>query len=232
MKKIDTYKKQAALAAIAEIKKGMVLGIGHGSTVHFAIQGLAKLIGSGELTDIVVIPCSKKSHRKSENAGITVVEFNSRQKIDIMIDGADEIDPSFNLIKGGGGALLREKILAQASERVIIIADHQKLSPKLGTSFSLPLEISEFGWDHQIEFIQSLGGKAELRKQDNDKIVLTDQGNYLLDCNFGAIDDLKDMARKLEKRAGILEHGLFLNLASDVIVAGPDGIQHHRNLRD
>ena len=231
MKNIEKYKKQAALAALAEIENGMVVGIGHGSTVHFAIQGLAKLISTGKLTDIVAIPCSLESHNKAEKMGIPIVDFNERQDVDITIDGADEIDPEFNLIKGGGGALLREKMLAQESQREIIIADHQKLSPKLGTNYSLPLEISIFGWVHQIDFIERLGGKANLRKYDNEEIVLTDQGNYLLDCQFGPIEDPEDLAGKLQKRAGILEHGLFLNLASDVIIAGPDGLKHHRKLR-
>ena len=231
MTSIENYKEEAAQAAVAEIEKGMVVGIGHGSTVHFAIQGLAQLISTGELADVVVIPCSQESQRKAENMGILIVDFNSRKNIDITIDGADEIDPAFNLIKGGGGALLREKMLAQESKRVIIIADHNKLSPKLGTNFSLPLEISKFGWAHQIDFIEGLGGNASLRKYDNDEMVLTDQENYLLDCHFGAIEDLDELAKALEKRAGILEHGLFLNLATDVIIAGADGILHHRDLR-
>ena len=137
MTNIENFKEQAALAALAEIENGMVVGIGHGSTVHFAIQGLAKLIVSGELTDVVAIPCSIESQRKAEKMGIPIVDFNKRQNVDITIDGADEIDPAFNLIKGGGGALLREKMLAQESQREIIIADYQKLSRKLGTKFSL-----------------------------------------------------------------------------------------------
>ncbi len=226
------YKEEAAKAAVEEINSGMVIGIGHGSTVHYALINLAQKLKSGDLVDVQVVACSKESHRKAEEMGIRISDLNDHRSIDITIDGADEIDPNFNLIKGGGGALMREKIVAQASHREIIIADKSKLSPVLGTKFSLPLEISEYGWTHQIEFIDRLGGKASLRKHDNDEMVLTDQGNYLLDCDFGPINNLTKLAKALEARAGILEHGLFLGVATDAIIAGENGLVHHKNLRD
>lgn len=222
----DEYKRLAAETAVELIESGMALGLGHGSTVQFALEALARKLKNGTITDITAVPCSIKTEGEMRGLGIPLGDLNRFTTIDLTIDGADEIDPQLNLIKGGGGALLREKIVAQSSQRYVIIVDESKLSPKLGTRHSLPLELAPFGWQRQRDFLAALGGKAEWRIDANGNPILSDQGNYLVDCDFGPISDLKSLSLQLEARSGILEHGLFLGLASDVIVAGGDGVRH------
>jgi ribose 5-phosphate isomerase A len=222
----DVYKQQAAVAAVELVQSGMILGLGHGSTAKYAIDAVANKIKIGDLNDVVAIPCSKQTEADMKRLGIPVGDLNSFPRIDITIDGADEVDPDLNVIKGGGGAVLREKIVAQVSKRYVIIVDDEKLSPSLGTKFFIPLEILPFGWERQLDYITSIGGVPTLRKGSKGLPVLSDQGNYLLDCKFGPISDLEKLAKQLEGRSGILEHGLFLNLATDVIAAGPGGIQY------
>lgn len=225
---IDSYKELAARAAVEHVKSDMVVGLGHGSTMYFALLALSEKLKSDELSGLVGIPASSQSEALAKELDIPLGEFNEHVHIDITIDGADEVDPQFNLIKGGGGALLREKMLAQASQRVVIIVDESKLSPVLGTNFALPLEVARFGWKSHLGFISDVGGQAKLRLGDDGEPILSDQRNFLLDCRFPPISDPKELAQKLEGRSGILEHGLFLTLATDVIVAGPDGVQHHK----
>jgi len=148
------------------------------------------------------------------------------KSLDLTIDGADEVDPDLNLIKGRGGALLREKIAAQASRRVIIVVDDSKLSPRLGTRCGVPVEVLSFGWRSQFSYLESLGAQVEARHNADGSLFATDSGNMILDCSFGPIADAAELAAKLSKRAGIAEHGLFLGLATDLIVAGKDGIRH------
>jgi len=222
----DEYKKQAAEAAVELVQSGMVLGMGHGSTVQFALEALAGKLESGQLKNLVAIPCSKKTESEARRLGIPLADLNDNTAINLTLDGADEVDARLNLIKGGGGALMREKMVAQASRREVIMIDESKLSEKLGSHVPLPIEVAQFGWVQQQAFIAELGGKAKLRVDANDKPVLSDQGNYLVDCDFGPIEDAHALARALEARSGILEHGLFLGLATDVIVAGVKGVQH------
>jgi len=144
----------------------------------------------------------------------------------LTIDGADEVDPNLDLIKGGGGALLREKIVAQASRREIIVADESKLSPALGTRWAVPVEVVPFGWRTQALYLESLGADVRLRQDENKKTFTTDQGNLILDCQFGPLLQPADLAAKLNSRTGIVEHGLFLDLATDLIVASAEGVRH------
>jgi len=144
----------------------------------------------------------------------------------LTIDGADEVDPNLDLIKGGGGALLREKIVAQASRREIIVVDESKLSPALGTRWAVPVEVVPFGWRTQALYLESLGADVNLRQDRNRKTFTTDQGNLILDCQFGPLSQPADLAAKLNSRTGIVEHGLFLDLATDLIVAGAEGVRH------
>jgi ribose 5-phosphate isomerase A len=144
----------------------------------------------------------------------------------LTIDGADEVDPALNLIKGGGGALLREKIVAQASRREIIVVDESKTSPLLGTRWSVPVEVVEFGWRTQLAYLESLGGRPNARRNPDGTPFRTDQRNLMVDCHFGPIEDAAGLAALLTSRAGIVEHGLFLGLATDVIVAGQQGLRH------
>jgi ribose 5-phosphate isomerase A len=158
--------------------------------------------------------------------GIPLTTLDEHPVVDLAIDGADEVDPDLNLIKGGGGALLREKIVAQASRREIIVVDETKLSPALGTYWPVPVEIVPFGWHVQAAYLESLGAKPVLRLNDNGTPFETDQGNLILDTHFGPIPDPAQLAARLDGRAGIVEHGLFLGLVTDVIVAGADDIRH------
>ncbi len=221
------YKQAAAEAAVAIVESGMVLGLGHGSTVAYALEALAAKLSSGELTDIVAVPCSQATADACQQLRIPLTSLDEHPRIDMTIDGADEVDPNLNLIKGGGGALLREKIVAQASLREVIIVDEGKLSPTLGANFALPVEVSPFGWKSQQAYLAGLANSAILREHRG-QAVLSDQGNYLLNCDFGPIEDAFKLAQALEGRAGIVEHGLFLNLATDLLVAGPDGVEHRR----
>lgn len=221
----EQFKQAAAEAAVQLVQSGMVVGLGHGSTVKYALDALAARLHAGELTEITGIPCSKRTQVESTLLDIPLGDINQHRQIDLTLDGADEVDPQLNLIKGGGGALLREKIVAQASQREVIMVDEGKLSAALGTRFDLPVEVLPFAWQHVFDFIVWLGGKPQVREH-NGMPVLSDQGNYLLDCAFGPIADPGALARQLEARAGIVEHGLFMGLATDVFVAGPEGLRH------
>jgi ribose 5-phosphate isomerase A len=181
---------------------------------------------SGQLRDIVAFATSRAVWHAAVRMGIPMMTEDLPQGIDVTIDGADEVDPQLNLIKGGGGALLREKIVAQASRREIIIVDESKLSPQLGTRWPVPVEVLTYGWQSQARYLESLGAEVTLRRNDDGSEFCTDQGNIILDSHFGPIADPEALAEELASRAGIMEHGLFLHLADDVIVAGPGGIKH------
>lgn len=226
-----TYKQAAAMAAVELVQSGMVLGLGHGSTVQYALEALAARIKSGALTDIVGVPCSKKTEAEAGRLGIKLADLNDFEELDLTLDGADEVDPKLNLIKGGGAAMLREKIVAQASRREVIMIDESKMSDVLGTRFPLPVEVLNFAWQRQRDFIAELGGVPVLRQDPNGQPVLSDQGNYVLDCKFGPIADPHGLAFQLAERAGIVEHGLFLGLTTDVIVAGASGVRHLRGVK-
>ncbi len=225
---VTEYKRQAARRAVQFVKNGMVIGLGHGSTAHFAMLEIAQRIREGRLKNILVVACSLDVERQAQQRGIPLTTLNEHPHLDLTIDGADEIDPELNLIKGGGGALLREKIVAQASQREIIIADATKLSDRLGSRWAVPVEVVPFGLRPEIQFIESLGAKVTLRKTQEGTLFKTDQGNYILDCRFGPLDHPAQLAEQLEKRAAIVEHGLFIDMATDVILAGPEGVRHHR----
>ena len=227
----DQYKKQAAEAAVEFIASGMAVGLGHGSTVRHALEALARKLKAGEVKHILGIPCSKQTEAEAQRLRIPLADLNEIGIVDLTIDGADEVDHYLNLIKGGGGALLREKIIAQASVLEVIVVDETKLSETLGAKHKLPLEVSPFGWRRQVDFVKTLGGTPELRLDAKGKPALSDQGNYLLDCDFGPINDPAGLAAALEARSGVVEHGLFLGLATDVIVAGADGLQHLKATR-
>ncbi|RMG63833.1 MAG: ribose-5-phosphate isomerase RpiA [Calditrichaeota bacterium] len=223
MNQQQQWKRMAAEAAIAEVEEGMVVGLGTGSTAAFAIKKLGELIQKGQLKRVVGIPSSLATEALARQCGIPLVSFEDRPVIDLTIDGADQVDPALNLIKGGGGALLREKILAQNSRQVLIVVDQSKLCQKLGEGFALPVEVLPFGWFPEKLFLASLGAQVTLRRGADGQPFLTDQQNYILDCLFPGIDDPQALDRQLKGRAAILENGLFLNLASRVIVAGEEG---------
>lgn len=219
-------KKEAGEYAVSRyVRSGMTVGLGTGSTSIFAIRRIGEMLKSGELKNLVGFATSRASWDAAVELDIPMLTEDLPKNIDVTIDGADEVDPQLNLIKGGGGALLREKLVAQASAKEIIIVDESKLSPCLGTKHTLPVEVMHFGWRSQARFLQSLGAKYVIRQTASGEEYRTDQGNMILDCNFGPITDLTKLARALDARAGIIEHGLFLNLASVVIVASPSGVR-------
>jgi ribose 5-phosphate isomerase A len=219
-------KQEAAEYAVSRyIHSGMTVGLGTGSTSIFAIRRIGALLRSGELKNIVGFATSRASWDAAVEINIPMLTPDLPKNIDVTIDGADEVDPQLNLVKGGGGALLREKLVAQASAREIIIVDESKLSPRLGTLHVLPVEVMPFGWRSQARFLESLGAKYVIRQTPSGEEYRTDQGNMILDCNFGPIPDVAKLAHELEARAGIVDHGLFLNLASVVVVASAGGVR-------
>jgi ribose 5-phosphate isomerase A len=222
----DLLKQQAAYQVLAYIQSGMIVGLGAGSTAILAVRGLAGKLSRGELTDIQGIPCSRMIEAEARRLGIPLTTLEDHLVVDLTFDGADEVDPALNLIKGGGGALLREKLVAQASRREIIIVDESKLSPALGTHWAVPVEVIPFGWRTQAAYLESLGAKVRLRPSDDGAPFKTDQGNFILDSAFGPIPDPIGLGARLDARTGIVAHGLFLGLASEVIVAGASGIRH------
>jgi ribose 5-phosphate isomerase A len=219
-------KQEAGEHAVRFVESGMVVGLGHGSTAIFAIRKIASMLASGELTDILAVPCSLTVEQEVRALSIPMTTLDANPVIDVTIDGADEVDPACNVIKGGGGALLREKIVAQATRREIIVVDASKLSPALGTQWAVPVGVVSFGWRTQERYLTSLGAEVSVRRAPDSSLFRTDQGNLILDCDFGPIDDLICLAQSLNERAGIVEHGLFLDLVSDVIVARQEGIEH------
>jgi ribose 5-phosphate isomerase A len=220
----NTLKRLAAERAVSFIQSGMVVGLGHGSTALLAVSALANRITRGELRDLVAVPCSPEIETAARRFGMTITNLEDHPHIDITVDGADEVDPKLNLIKGGGGALLREKIVAQASARDIIMVDESKLSPKLGVKWAVPVEVLEYGLRSQSDYIETIGGRPSLRQRDGVPFR-TASGNLILDCDFGPIDDPGSLAIKLKQRTGIVEHGLFVGMATEVVVAGSDGIR-------
>jgi len=224
----EGLKRQAAERAAELIESGMIVGLGHGSTTAFAIERIAELLRSRELGDIICIPCSTEVERHARALEIPLTTLEDRPCIDLTIDGADEVDPKMNLIKGGGGALLREKVVASVSRREIIVIDDSKLSPALGTHFALPIEVVPFACAVERGVLESLGATVELRASsaDDGAPFLTDQGNLILDANFGPIDEPGMLASALDARPGIVGHGLFIDLATDLVVADEVGVRH------
>ncbi len=224
---INALKQQAGEYAADLVESGMVIGLGTGSTAIFATRRIAQRLGSGDLRAIAAVPTSLATEAAAIELGIPLTTLAERPRVDITIDGADEVDPGFNLIKGGGGAHLREKIVAQATERLVIVVDESKLSQQLGANWPVPVEVIPFNWESQAEYLRKLGGAPALRMA-GEKPFLTDQGNIILDCDFGPIAEPAALDVRLNSRAGIVEHGLFIAMARDVVVAGAGGVRHLR----
>lgn len=219
--------KQAAGGQAAEwVESGMVVGLGTGSTAIHAITAIGVRIADGSLTDVVAVPTSKASADAAEELGIPLASLADRPVIDLTIDGADEVDPELRLIKGGGAALLHEKVVAQASLREVIVVDDVKCSEQLGTRFALPVEVLPFGWRPESEYLDDLGADVTLRRGPYDEPLVTEEGNWILDAAFGPIADPERLAALLDRRAGVVAHGLFLGLATDLLVAGAHGVEH------
>lgn len=212
-------KRIAAERAVDYVKDTMVVGLGTGSTAYWAIKKLGHMVRDG--LNISAIATSKKSEELAKELGIKLVSFSDIDEIDITIDGADEVDEDFNLIKGGGGALLREKIVAASSKQLIIVVDVNKMVKHLG-GFPLPVEIAKFGYETTIRRLERLGCEPCLRVTD-DKVFVTDNGNYIIDCHFGQIKEPKELQKKISLIPGVVDSGLFVNMTSRVIVGHQNG---------
>lgn len=224
MQGTDILKMQAAHKAVEFVEDGMVLGLGTGSTTEYAVLRIAELIKNGTLKNIKGIPTSVRTEVIARENGIPMFTFDEYPEIDLTIDGADEVDAELNLIKGGGGALLREKVVAQASGFVIIVVDETKISSHLGKKWAVPIEVLKFAANTERLFLSGMGAEVKFR-YDGSKPYITDEGNYIIDANFGTINNPEELAGLLEKRAGIVENGLFCGIAGQVICASPEGIR-------
>jgi ribose 5-phosphate isomerase A len=228
----DALKKEAAVYAVGFIEPGMTVGLGTGSTAIHAVREIARRHAAGELPGIKAFATSSDIARVAREAGIPLTDDAGPQSIDVTIDGADEVDPQLNLIKGGGGALFHEKIVAQATKRQVIVIDEAKMSPRLGTLHSLPVEVVPFGSESQRLFLERLGGNPVLRAKADGTPFITDGGNIIYDCAFGPVDDPEELAAELRARTGIVEHGLFLGMTDDLVIGTPDGLRHFRHDRE
>ena len=215
---LEREKQMAAEAAAYLVEDGMAVGLGSGSTAAFAIRRLGARVAEG--LDIRGLPTSSQSEQLAREVGIPLLDFSEITSLDMTLDGADQFDPALNLIKGGGGALFREKIVAAASRRFIIFADHTKQVPCLG-SFPLPVEVNPFGWQVVAEEIKNLCPRVVLRQSASGPFVTDNQG-YILDCAFGEIPDPPALEAKLQAITGVVETGLFIGMA-EMICMGAEG---------
>ena len=213
-------KQRAAEAAVEYVKDGMIVGLGTGSTTEYAVKKLGERVRDG--LAIRGIPTSDVTKVQAEEEGIPLIDFSETMYIDITIDGADEIDINLNMIKGGGAALLREKIVASASKEEIIIVSHEKFVKQLG-SFPLPVEVIPFGWQVIFNQLETLGGSPDLRLKQGQPL-LTDQGNYIIDCRFRQIIDASQLEQRLNMIPGVVENGLFTGLCTRMIMADGENI--------
>ena len=216
----DLLKKAAAEKALEFIQDNSVVGLGTGSTMRFLLEGLATRVKEG--LRIRGVPTSKETATLATQLGIPIVQDEDTWSIDVAVDGADQVDPQFNLIKGGGGALLREKIVANAARRFIVVVDANKQVPILGSSFPLPVEVVPFGWPNTARCLQQLGFQVALRKK-NDTVFVTDSQNYILDMAPKEIPNPRELEIRLNQIPGVVENGIFTSMTSTLIVGKDQG---------
>jgi len=234
MSDLQNQMKQAvAEAAVEQFRDGMIVGLGSGSTAALMIQGLGQRLASGQLKDIVGVTTSFQGEVLAAELGIPLLSLNAVDRIDLAIDGADEVDPSFQLIKGGGACHVQEKLVAARADRFIVVVDSTKLVDRLNLGFLLPVEVLPGAWRQVQQQLTGMNGAAELRMaQRKAGPVVTDQGNLVLDVRFnGGIADPVALEREINNIPGVLENGLFVNLADDVLVGEvSDGVAGVRSL--
>lgn len=219
----DSLKREAAVAAMREVSDGMVLGLGTGSTVTHFIRELGDRVGMG--LKVSAIATSVRSETLALEVGVPIITFKERQVLDLTVDGADEVSSELDLVKGLGGALVREKIVAKASHRVVIVVDGSKLVDHLGTRSPVPVEVVPFADDIVIHQLREIGGDPVLRPSAEGGPFVSDNGNHVVDWHFGPILDPPMVERQLKSVAGVVDSGIFSNLADTVIVARPNGLE-------
>ena len=213
---MEELKKAAAKEAVKRVRDGMVVGLGTGSTAKYAIMEIGRMVRDG--MEIIGIATSVESEKLAMREGIKVEDINEYEVIDITIDGADQVDANLNLIKGGGGALLREKIVASCSRREVIVVDERKMVEKF--SFPLPVEVVKFGWKRTMDKLLHLNLNPQIRHG-----FITDNGNYILDCHYEKIDDLEELNERINNIPGVVENGLFIKMADEVIIGTKEGVK-------
>jgi ribose 5-phosphate isomerase A len=224
MADLELFKQQAAEHALPYIQNGMTLGLGTGSTATHMLHVLAEALRDGRLRDIVGVPTSDAIGALARQLGVPVATLDERPRLDLALDGADEIDPSLNVIKGLGGALLREKIVEASAERFIVLADETKLVSQLGTRVALPIEVVAFGLPLATRRLSELGGVPALRRIADGSAFRTDEGHVILDCRFHGIADAAALDAALNAIPGVVGHGLFVGMATLALVGGPNGV--------
>ncbi len=222
--KLEEQKRDAANRAVEFLEPGMVVGLGTGSTADYATEAIARELKSGRLFDILGIATSRRTQELAEALQVPLSTLDDHSHVDLTIDGADEVSPAGDLVKGGGGALLREKIVASVTNRYVIIVDETKLVERLGVSFPLPVEVVSFGWSTLVAPIRELGAEPVLRRDSTGAPYRTPAGNFILDCWFeGGIQDPATAHHALKMRPGVVETGLFLDLNPEVLVGRAPG---------
>jgi ribose 5-phosphate isomerase A len=220
----DQLKQAAASFAVAQLQDGTVVGLGSGSTARFAVAAIGQRVAEG--LRIVGIPTSEQTAEQARGLGIVLSTLGEYAQIDVTIDGADEVElGTLNLIKGGGGNQLREKIVAAASLRLVIVVDESKVVRQLGTHAKVPVEVAQFGWQATSRSLAKLKSTPTLRLSAEGKPFITDGGNLILDCEFGPIESAAALQRELDSVVGVVEHGLFIGLASHIVVGSPEGVR-------
>lgn len=219
-------KRAVARHAAGMVESGMRLGLGTGSTAAFFLDELAGRLARGEIANVRGVPTSRRTAEHAARVGIPLATLDEAPELDLVVDGADEVDPRLDLIKGHGGALLWEKIVAQAGARMVVIADESKLVDRLGTKVSVPVEVVPFGVVAQDLYLRSLGAEPTLRLTPDGAPYVSDGGHNIVDARFpGGIEDPADVDRRLSARAGVVETGLFLGMASVALIGGPSGVR-------
>jgi ribose 5-phosphate isomerase A len=218
------WKKLAADTAVQLVEDGMVVGLGTGSTAGLFVTALGRRVRQEGLR-VSGIPTSEHTAAQARSLEIPLTDFATHTQIDLTVDGADEIESgTLYLIKGHGGALLREKIVAAASRRMVVVADETKISNRIGSLVSVPVEVVQFGWEATERRLAELGGNPKLRLGKDGRPFVTDGGHYIVDCSYGPMQNPKDVAHHLDHVVGAVEHGMFLKFASEVCVGGPKGV--------
>jgi ribose 5-phosphate isomerase A len=222
----DQLKRAAAERAVEFVKSGTAIGLGTGSTVRPLLELVAERLSAGALSGVVAVPSSDDTARRCRALGIPLVTLDECPELALAIDGTDEVDPRLNLIKGLGGAMLREKLVAQAAKRFVVVADESKLVRRLGMRAPVPVEVIPFGWAALLPFFESLGAEPMLRRSPDGSPYVTDNANYIVDCRFPrGIPDLRSLERALARRTGVVEDGLFLGIAKVAVIAGARGVR-------